>query len=120
MLGIRKFNGVAIDLFQGDITTFSCDLEFVGKDGSTTKATCESALAGIIESSGRHLAIALFLPARSSPDKEAKAAMETVKGFLEKEKDKRSFRRITFVLESGEFYRSFQDALFSTFPEEDH
>ena len=26
MLGIRKYKGVAIDLFQGDITTFSCDV----------------------------------------------------------------------------------------------
>jgi hypothetical protein len=111
---------VAIDLFQGDISTFSCDLDFVGKEGSTTKATCESALAGIIASSGRHLAVAPLLTARSSPDKEAKTAMETVKGFLENANDKRNLRRITFVLESGDFYRSFQDALFSTFPEEDH
>lgn len=110
---------MAIDLFQGDISTFSCDLEFVGKDGGTTKATCESALAGILANSGRHLAVAPFLTARSSPDKEAKAAMETVKDFLENEKDKRGLRRVTFVLSSGEFYRSFQDALFSTFPEED-
>lgn len=26
MLGIRKYKGVAIDLFQGDITTFSCNV----------------------------------------------------------------------------------------------
>lgn len=25
MLGIRRFQGVALDLFQGDITTFTCD-----------------------------------------------------------------------------------------------
>jgi hypothetical protein len=110
---------VAIDLFQGDITTFSCDLEFVGKDGSTTEATCESALASIVASNGRHLAVAPFLTARSSPNHEAKAAMETVKDFLRHETDKRGLRRITFVLSSGEFYRSFQDKLFSTFPEED-
>lgn len=119
MLGIRKINGVAIDLFQGDITTFFCDLDFVGKEGSTTKATCENALAGILASSGRHLAVAPFLTARSSLEKEAKTAMETVKGFLEVENDKRGLRRITFVLSSGEFYRAFQDALFFTFPEED-
>ncbi len=119
MLGIRKLNGVAIDLFQGDISTFSCDLEFVGKEASTVKATCESALAGIVASAARHVAIAPFLTARSAPEKEAKAAMETVKGFLESDEDKRGLRRITFVLGSGEFYRAFQDALFSTFLEED-
>lgn len=31
MLGIRKMNGVAIDLYQGDISTFYCDLLVVAE-----------------------------------------------------------------------------------------
>ncbi len=119
MLGIRKFNGVAIDLYQGDISTFSCDSEFVGKDGNTIKSTCESALHEVLASNGRHLAVTPFLTARSSIDKESIGAMETVKSFLQNLKDRGGLRRVTFVLGSGEHYRSFQDALFSTFPEKD-
>ena len=110
---------MAIDLFQGDVPTFSCDLEFVGLEGSPIEKTCESALAGILATNGRHLAVAPFLTARSSLDNEAKAALETVKSFLQNQKDKRGLRRVTFVLSSGESYRSFQDALFSTFPDDD-
>jgi len=110
---------VAIDLFQGDISTFSCDVEFVGKENASAKVTCISALAEILAQNGRHLAVAPFLTARTSLDTEAKDAMEAVRGFLSDLIDKRGLRRITFVLSSGEFYRSFQNALFSTFPEED-
>ena len=110
---------MAIDLFQGDISTFSCDLEFSGKDGIAMTSTCESALQEILASNGRHLAVAPFLIARSSLDKESLAAMETVKCFLHDLKDKRGLRRVTFVLGNGDCYRSFQNALFSTFPEED-
>lgn len=36
MLGIRKINGVAIDLYQGDISTFYCDAMVVAAGGQSS------------------------------------------------------------------------------------
>jgi hypothetical protein len=119
LLGIRKFNGVAIDLFQGDISTFSCDHEFVAHEGGSIAGVCETALKEIVASNGRHLAVSVILTEQSGLDAAAIAAMNAVKRFLGNLNDRRGLRRLTFVLTSGDGYRAFQNALFTTFLEDD-
>jgi len=108
---------VAIDLFQGDISTFSCDRTVVGKDFESVRETSMSALQEILGSHSRHLTIAPKLTKGIDTAKEAAAAMESIKDFLKDQNENGALRRITFLLNSGEEYRFFQDALFSTFEE---
>ena len=104
MLGIRRFKGVAIDLFQGDLTLFSCDAVL-------DAARLGPELAGADSSSKRHVAVANAL--------DPEAAFRGVKSYFEGERAApRGVQRLSFVLSSLDQYYEFQDVLFRTFPDE--
>lgn len=104
MLGIRRFKGVAIDLFQGDLRLFACDAVI---DAHHLK----DQLAGADAQGKRHVAI--------TAASDADADLRSVQVYLEGERPKaRGLQRISFVLHSVDQYYEFQDALFRTFPDE--
>ncbi len=104
MLGIRRFHGVAIDLFQGELRLFACDAAL--DVGHLTAGLAEADAKG-----KRHIAVT----AAGDPD----AAFRLVQAHLEgRRAGGRGVQRISFVLHSLEQYYAFQDALFRTFPDE--
>ena len=148
-------NGVAIDLYQGDISTFYCDVMVVaeGTDfrcsdpeiaakkqpavqvllaasplwqggGSNEAQRLEDAyvlsLSQVVNLKVRHASIVgLGTESPGFPQTMAAAlAMGAVKKFLNTN-ETANLKRITFVLVSSETYKTFQDALFETFPEID-
>ena len=102
MLGIRKFNGVAIDLFQGDITTFFCD-------GQVDAKSFEESFK---EASGRHIAVLAGGDLSS-----AMSLFATTKHMLLQKTGPKNLGRLTFIMTTLDEYRLFQKALFESFPE---
>ena len=111
MLGIRRYAGVAIDLWQGESRLFARDF--------TAKAALPSLGDGDRQNL-RHVAIDIV-------DESAPEAMATVKAFLDGRGHQDGQRpsgfvgikRISFVLPDTARYRAFQEELFRLFPEED-
>ena len=120
MLGIRRYAGVAIDLWQGESRLFARDF--------TAKAALPSLRDGDRQNL-RHAAIDIV-------DESAPEAMATVKAFLDGRAHQggqqsagfsgfssfASFdgiKRISFVLPDAARYRAFQEELFRLFPEVD-
>jgi hypothetical protein len=114
MLGIRRYAGVAIDLWQGESRLFARDF--------TAKAALPSLHDGDRQNL-RHAAIDIV-------DESAPEAMATVKAFLDGRDHHDGqqpagfarfggIKRISFVLPDAARYRAFQEELFRLFPEED-
>ena len=103
MLGIRRFRGVAIDLFQGELPLFACDVVL---DALRLAGELATADAG----GKRHAAVA------NAGD--PTAAFHDLKVYLQSERPApHSVERLTFVLGSIERYYEFQEVLFRTFPD---
>jgi hypothetical protein len=102
MLGIRRFQGVALDLFQGEPRLFHCDQMLHAADITTELAAADAL-------SRRHVAIA------DATDPEQ--VFHDVKVYLEGERSHRGIERLTLVLASLEQYYEFQDVMFRTFPD---
>ncbi len=102
MLGIRRYQGVAIDLFQGDPTLF------VGDAAVSSVAEIERADAA----GARHL---VFQPP-SSPQE-----LLVLKEFLDlsQERGLSHVRRISFLTSSLDEYYQYQSELFRVFPEDE-
>ena len=114
MLGIRRYAGVAIDLWQGESRLFARDF--------TAKAALPSLCDGDRQNL-RHAAIDIA-------DESAPETMAAVKAFLDGRDHQdgqqsagfASFdgiKRISFVLPDAARYRAFQEELFRLFPEVD-
>ncbi len=104
MLGIRRYRGASIDLWQGDTRSFVRDF--------TARAT----LASLAESDRlghRHVVI------EGEPGA-ASEALTVVKEFLLGSRATPTVKRITFVLSDSDVYTAYQQELFSRFPDEDH
>ena len=103
MLGIRRFRGVAIDLFQGELPLFASDVVL---DALRIPGELAAADAG----GKRHAAVA------NAGD--PTAALHDLKVYLQGNRPTpHSIERVTFVLSSVERYYEFQEVLFRTFPE---
>jgi hypothetical protein len=102
MLGIRRFGGVAIDLFQGELRLFACDAVLDG-------ASIGEGLAAADVAGSRHVAIV--------GGKDPEAALGAVDRYLRGERPG-AVARITFVLSSVPQYYEFQESLFRLFPDE--
>ena len=103
MLGIRRYQGVAIDLWQGESSRFDRDI------------TVEATLSSLSHADGLGKRHAVIEADEESPSE----ALATVKAFLSEPRAAGGIRRITLVLPDGERYTAFQKVLFSLFPEED-
>ena len=106
MLGIRRYQGVAIDLFQGDIALFAVDV--------VVSATLAGLLAGESQRA-RHVAIDTTQPGGSQPAQ----VLSIVKAFLDGERELPAVRRITLVTSTSEDYANLQGELFRTFADEE-
>ncbi len=109
MLGIRKYRGAAIDLWQGNPEEFACDLISDEVAGGLSSAAVNRY---------RHLALALKLKDDPSPLQSlAMQAMDEIKNFLESNNhaDDKFPQRITLILNSSLQYDTFQTKLFETF-----
>jgi hypothetical protein len=111
MLGIRFFNGVAIDLFQGDVREFECDA-VVNFEKNCLRVARDIGASHIV-----------FPPPLESSPNIALTAMQTLKDALttaipsDAKVINRPLRRITFVLSDSNQYQQYRDALFATFEE---
>ena len=128
MLGIRRYHGCAIDVFQGDLATFVCDglihavsqtiphSETAQKYYSLTtdEHSLKDALLAPLQSDVRHLA---FGPLLTDAKKAAEVMLTTFKTFLEGRKAGQKPQRLTCVVSDADSYQIFQKALFSTFLE---
>ena len=114
MLGIRRYAGVAIDLWQGESRLFARDF------------TAKAALPSLRDGDRRNLRHAAI----DIGDESAPEAMATVKAFLDGRAHQGGqqsagfarfdgIKRISFVLPDAARYRAFQEELFRLFPEED-
>ncbi|MBM4253233.1 MAG: hypothetical protein FJ146_14785 [Deltaproteobacteria bacterium] len=104
MLGIRRYHGASIDLWQGDSRSFVRDY--------TARATLAS-LAEADQLGHRHVVI-------EGESGGASEALATVKAFLTSSRPTPAVKRITFVLTDAVTYNAYQRDLFSLFPDEDH
>ncbi len=104
MLGIRRFQGASIDLWQGDIRSFVRDF--------TARATLAS-LAEADRLGHRHVVI-------EGEGGASSAALGVVKEFLSAARATPAVKRVTFVLADAAMYSAYQKELFSLFPDEDH
>ena len=103
MLGIRRFQGVAIDLFQGELPLFASDVVL-----DALRIAEELAAADAVGK--RHAAVA------NAGD--PTAAFHDLKVYLESNRPvPHKVERVTFVLGSVERYYEFQEVLFRTFPD---
>lgn len=104
MLGVRRFQGAQLDLFQGELRLFASDVVVDARNLQKDLAAADA--AGF-----RHVAI--------TAARDAMASMNAVKAYLEGERPGlRGIGRLSFVLVSLDQYYEFQDALFRTFPDE--
>jgi hypothetical protein len=114
MLGLRRYSGVQIDLFQGEIANFKCDLIIASSD----LMVGGSFISSIQEKQPRHLVIEVA-PAPLNDDKLADEIMGFIRSEISNDKKLVEFpKRISFVLSSGENHEIFQRALFEIFPED--
>lgn len=101
MLGIRRYNGVAIDLWCGNADDFVADFHGVlGRDNLVRAETAGH----------RHLALVEFKV--TSP-----ATLDELKVLLDEIKPK-TVKRVTLILPTKDEYFAFQAALFAAFPDE--
>lgn len=103
MLGLRHFNGHAIDLFLGDITQFQNDgIVRLGVDFIPE-------LRAHFAAGRRHIAVAV-----DNDGSAAEAAIPELHAFLSTAHAKMN-HRITFVATAHETYALFQKVIFATF-----
>lgn len=127
MLGVRRFQGTQIDLWQGDIQKFATDLcedsplkhmsplETQSSDG--LHRSWVSLLQRLQLNGGRHLSIAITSELPLQP------LMDAIKDFLthrDPSKHSTLIKRITLVADSMSTYDQLQDVLFASFEDLDH
>lgn len=99
---MRRLGGVQVDLYQGDPETFVCD-------GRIRSA---AALAAADVEGKRHICI--VAPADAKGEVVMGALKEALLG-----RAPGALGRVTVILSTLDHYWSFQDALFSLFPDEE-
>jgi hypothetical protein len=107
MLGLRRYRGVQIDLFQGTPATFASDLGIALSGGAPDPVSL------LTESARRH--VAFWVAPEVGPD----PPLAAMRAFLDRERPPTHLRRVTFVLSTLEHYHSFQESLFRLYPEPD-
>lgn len=120
MLGVRRFKGTQIDLWQGDITKFATDRsEYAPHTGPSDPNSdgLRSLWAALLEDAevagGRHLAVAVA-DVDASP-----VIMTALKDFLNGRQTSK-IKRITLVATNTPTYDMLQDSLFASFEDLDH
>lgn len=120
MLGVRRFKGTQIDLWQGDITKFATDRSENAPHASPSDPNSDgfrSLWAALLEKAesagGRHLAVAIAETA-ASPE-----IMTALKDFLNRRITSK-IKRITLVAANMPTYDVLQDSLFASFEDLDH
>ena len=106
MLGIRRYGGAAIDLFQGELALFAVDL------------VVPPTLAGL-QSGDRQRARHVAVDAAQLGEQGQQAVMTLLKAFLSEPRQEATVRRITLVTPNGDAYAALQEELFRTFPDEE-
>jgi hypothetical protein len=104
MLGIRRYRGASIDLWQGESRLFVRDF---------TATATPAGLAEADRLGHRHIVIEsdALLPAQ---------VLSIVKAYLAGERVPVAIKRITVVVPDADTYHAFQDELFGLFPDEDN
>lgn len=111
MLGIRKYRGIAIDLWLGPWQTFVSDAEVFAGPGH--KDLLKNApLKGV-----RHLAIIIGPGDTTSLTAAAADYLLPLRGALDQLENSAPLQRITFILGDRDCYQRYQTALFAHFPE---
>jgi hypothetical protein len=121
MLGVRRFKGTQIDLWQGEIKTFATDRSESAPEPSPSGDQHPDGL-GLLwlkflndaeAQGGRHLAVAIA-------DSDATLAiMNALKNFLNTRSTSK-IKRITLVARDMPTYDALQDSLFASFEDLDH
>ena len=133
MLGLRHYQGVAIDLWLGDITEFAVDAMVQGANDPARQpdrlpakhviqARDPDAYVYCLREAQRLQVLHISLPALSRAAETAQIAMQSVKDFILEQRKKNTnleLKRLTFVLDEKPIYLLFQQALFSTFISEE-
>ena len=104
MLGIRRYCGASIDLWQGESRLFVRDF---------TATATPAGLAEADRLGHRHVVI-------EGDDLSPTEVLGIVKSYLAGERVLVSIKRITFVVSDTARYQAFQDELFGLFPDEDN
>lgn len=124
MLGVRRFKGTQIDIWQGDITKFAADLSVSAPRTSPSGGAPDGlrlawldVFIGAQKTGGRHVTIDMKagIPAA--------LAMQAAKDFLETRvipSGAKTIQRITFVASTMPLYDELQESLFATFEDLDH
>jgi hypothetical protein len=111
VLGIRRWQGVALDLYVGDPVLFFCD-----RGAKVAVPSDVDAILRGMEADGlRHVAI---VPRTLAPWDEAKPLMQHVMATLDAMGRPLALGRVTFILGDRAQYDAYQRALFATFPDE--
>lgn len=125
MLGVRRFKGTQIDLWQGDIKKFATDLSETSPEVSPSEPKNSDGLrhawaklfSRVQAKGGRHLSIAIHENVAET------TLMHAIKDFLEGRDLSQTttpIKRITLVADSMATYDKLQGALFSSFEDLDH
>lgn len=113
MLGIRHCQGVAIDLWQGDIKLFVNDLAVLlpAVEPAKINSTIKDLIHNADVKNARHAAVEVGKDVIQHGGK--------LFGELKQQltQPPKALRRITFVMPDLEAYYAFQEALFAAFPE---
>ncbi|MBP9708417.1 MAG: hypothetical protein KBD78_12305 [Oligoflexales bacterium] len=133
MLGLRHYQGVAIDLWLGDITEFAVDA-MVQVSNDPARLPDRLPAKHVIQAGDRNSYVYclreaqrlqvqhISIPALSSTAETAQIAMQSVKDFIFEQRKRNTnleLKRLTFVLDEKPTYLLFQQALFSTFISEE-
>ena len=120
MLGVRRFKGTQIDLWQGDITKFATDRSEAAPKAGPSDANADGPRRLWVElldkseiQGGRHLAIAITDATTSS------TIMNALKDFLNTRSTSK-IKRITLVARDMPTYDALQDSLYASFEDLDH
>jgi hypothetical protein len=113
LLGLRRYRGTQIDLWQGDPASFYADAHVTLGD-AIAKAFVEATGLGV-----RHVAFTLSSSQSAGlpQDQIAKSLFQALKAYLDT-RGQQSPTRVTFIAKDGEEYYLLQSKLFAEFPDE--
>jgi hypothetical protein len=129
MLGIRHYNGCAIDLWQGEREDFHCDLVVLmesNKVSSLQEVDTKSTDLNDSQETMHKNITKIFLDAEDKKKRhlavvpknleESSHTLASIKNLLSQKKIGNHIKRVTLLSKDLEHYHKMQEQLFSTFP----
>jgi hypothetical protein len=121
VLGLRHYQGAAIDLFQGELAAFVCDVKAELKhpydDAKSLATAYQEQLAQADSQKKRHIAFSQPLKSALSREQMAIVTMTAMKEYFDSERQFRYLKRVSIILSTLAEYSVYQKALFVAFPE---